>query len=81
MRTVVLAALVATTVASAPVEAADTGFDPRIVTFGDSRDEIKSTPITQRPNRPLHVYGNSVRRRHHRSVAAPTRPASGLQNR
>ena len=81
MRTVVLAALLATTVASAPVEAAGTAFDPRIVTFGDSRDEIKSTPITQRPNRPLHVYGNSVRRRHHRSVAVPTRPASGLPNR
>ena len=81
MRTVVLAALLATTVAPAPVEAAGTGFDPRIVAYGDSREEIKSTPITQRPNRPLHVYGNSVRRRHHRSVAAPARPASELQNR
>lgn len=39
------------------------GFDPRIVAFGEARTEIKSKPITQRPNRPLHVYGNTVRRR------------------
>jgi hypothetical protein len=39
------------------------GFDPRIVTMGEARAEIKSKPITQRPNRPLHVYGNTVRRR------------------
>ena len=71
MRTVALAALLAATVASAPVDAAGTGFDPRIVTFGDSREQLQSTPITQRPYRPLHVYGNSVRRRHQRSVAAP----------
>jgi hypothetical protein len=40
-----------------------TGFDPRVVTFGAEREQIKSTPIEQRPYRPLHVYGNSVRRR------------------
>jgi hypothetical protein len=42
------------------------GFDPRIVTFGAEREQIKSTPIEQRPYRPLHVYGNSIRRRHTR---------------
>lgn len=46
------------------------GFDPRVVTFGDERDQIKSTPIEKRPNRPLHIYGNSVRRRHARSTPA-----------
>lgn len=46
--------------------AGGTGFDPRIVTFGAEREQIKSTPIEQRPYRPLHVYGNSVRRRHSR---------------
>lgn len=46
--------------------ASQTGFDPRIVTFGPEREQIKSIPIEQRPNRPLHVYGNSVRRRMHR---------------
>ena len=43
--------------------ASQTGFDPRIVTFGAEREQIKSIPIEKRPYRPLHVYGNSVRRR------------------
>lgn len=81
MRIVVFAALVAAAVAPAPVEAAGTGFDPRIVTFGETRDQIQSTPITQRPYRPLHVYGNTVRRRHQRSYASPARPSAGLSNR
>ena len=81
MRTVTFAALMAAFIAAAPVEAAGTGFDPRVVTFGESREEIKSTPITQRPNRPLHVYGNRVRRRHHRAATPPARPAGGLSNR
>jgi hypothetical protein len=61
-------------------EGAGTGYDPRVITFGESRAQIKSLPITARPNRPLHVYGNTVRRRHHRGdtsvpVAGHTRPA------
>lgn len=40
-----------------------TGFDPRVVTFGAEREQIKSIPIENRPNRPLHVYGNTIRRR------------------
>ena len=40
--------------------------DRRVVTFGETRQEIKSKPVTERPNRPLHVYGNTVRRRAHR---------------
>ncbi|MEI6241038.1 MAG: hypothetical protein WCR51_11645 [Planctomycetia bacterium] len=43
--------------------ASQTGFDPRVVTFGAEREQIKSIPIEKRPYRPLHVYGNSVRRR------------------
>jgi len=31
-----------------------------------SRAEIRSMPITQRPSRPGHFYGNTVRRRHTR---------------
>lgn len=58
--------------ASLPVaEAAQTGFDPRIIAVGEARDQIKSKPIEQRPYRPLHVYGNTVRRRHSRAYSAP----------
>ncbi|MBM4023300.1 MAG: hypothetical protein FJ284_13890 [Planctomycetes bacterium] len=76
MRPFAFAALLTATLLPAVAEAAGgTGFDPRIVTFGDARDEVKSTPITQRPYRPLHFYGNTVRRRHQR--AAP--PSAPLQ--
>lgn len=47
-------------------EAANTGFDPRIIMFGEAREQIQNTPIEQRPYRPLHVYGNTVRRRQSR---------------
>jgi hypothetical protein len=70
MRTIMFAALVTVAVVPEPVFAAKQAtIDPRIVTFGDAREEIKNTPITQRPNRPLHIYGNSVRRRQSRSTA------------
>ena len=42
-----------------------------IVRVGESRDAIKSMPITDRPYRPLHVYGNTVRRMHYRGTAVP----------
>jgi hypothetical protein len=80
MRTVRLVLLLSTLVSVLPAAVADareTGFDPRVITFGDTRDQIKSTPIEQRPYRPLHVYGNSVRRRTHR--AAPSGPRSSGQ--
>lgn len=75
MRTIILVAVMVATVTPLPADARNTGFDPRVVTFGDAREEIKATPITERPYRPLHVYGNTVRRRHQRDVA-PTPPRS-----
>jgi hypothetical protein len=30
-----------------------------------TREEIRSMPIVERPNRPGHFYGNTVRRVHH----------------
>lgn len=65
----ILLAIVAATALLSDARARDASFDPRVITFGDSRDKIKATPIEKRPNRPLHVYGNSVRRRHSRSVS------------
>ena len=48
--------------------AGGTGFDPRVITFGAEREKIQATPIQQRPYRPLHVYGNTVRRRQSRGA-------------
>ena len=58
----VIAAL-AVSLPETALAARQTGFDPRVVTFGAEREQIKGTPIEKRPYRPLHVYGNSVRRR------------------
>jgi hypothetical protein len=68
-RVAIAASLVAGLLDLGPVSAKE--FDPRVITFGDTREQIKSTPVTARPNRPLHVYGNTVRRRADRA-ARPT---------
>ena len=72
MRTLVLLTVFSTSLSGIPAVAADTGFDPRIIVFGEERERIQNTPIEQRPNRPLHFYGNSVRRRNTRSVSRPS---------
>jgi hypothetical protein len=46
------------------------------VVIGEARDKIKATPIEDRPYRPLHVYGNTLRRRHTRGSAQPQRTQS-----
>ena len=38
-------------------------FDSRIIVVGKEREKLKNTPIEKRPDRPLHIYGNAVRRR------------------
>ncbi len=78
MRFVAFAALIAAAATLTSDAAFGANFDPRVVTFGDSREQIKSTPVTQRPYRPLHVYGNSIRRRHQRAQV-PTAPAKNRQ--
>ena len=67
MRTLVIAvAATAALVPAWPVDAASTGFNPGVITFGETRQQIQATPVLERPYRPLHVYGNTVRRRHTR---------------
>ena len=44
---------------------------PRVFVRGEQREIIKSTPIELRPNRPLHFYGNTVRRSVYRGNPAP----------
>ena len=50
------------------VTAGETGWSPRIIATGEFKQKIESTPIELRPNRPLHFYGNTVRRRHYRAL-------------
>lgn len=37
-----------------------------IIAHGDDKARIKATPIIDRPYRPLHFYGNTVRRQYFR---------------
>ncbi len=53
---------------------AETGWSPVIIATGAYRQQIKSTPIEHRPNRPLHIYGNAVRRNHYRSTRSSFSP-------
>ncbi len=42
-----------------------------VVARGELKQWIDSTPIVDRPNRPFHFYGNTVRRQYYRGTAAP----------
>ncbi len=48
-----------------------TGWMGVVVARGELKQEIESTPILDRPNRPFHFYGNTVRREYHRGSALP----------
>ena len=43
-----------------------------IITFGARRQQIESMDILERPYRPFHFYGNTVRRSHYRGWPLPT---------
>jgi hypothetical protein len=53
------------------------GWSPTIIATGEEREQIRATPIEQRPYRPLHFYGNTVRRIHHRGTPLPTLRETG----
>lgn len=53
------------------IDAAEPGWSPVIIATGQYRKQIQSTPIEHRPYRPLHFYGNTIRRLHHRGTALP----------
>jgi hypothetical protein len=54
---IVVASWMGTTIQAA----SPTGWSPIVVPRGGYRNYIQSLPIEQRPGRPLHVYGNTVR--------------------
>ncbi len=54
-------------------QAQSNGWYPRVIARGDDREIIRATPMELRPNRPMHFYGNSVRRQFHRTGVVPNR--------
>lgn len=59
---------------SFPASAAEPGWVNRVIAPPEVREQLRATPIEQRPYRPLHFYGNTVRRIHYRGTPLP-RPA------
>lgn len=45
-----------------------------VIVRGEEREKIRSLPIEERPYRPLHFYGNTVRRMHYRGTPLPSAP-------
>lgn len=60
-----------TSPAAPPVPVGEPGWMGVIIARGELRDQIESTPILERPYRPLHFYGNTVRRNHYRGAPIP----------
>jgi hypothetical protein len=58
----------------ASAQAGETGYIPVIVARGELKEWIHSMPIEARPNRPLHFYGNTVRRNYYRNSPAARPP-------
>ena len=68
---VTLGLTASTSQATPPVLVAEPGWVGVIIARGELRDQIESTPILERPYRPLHFYGNTVRRNHYRGAPVP----------
>jgi hypothetical protein len=62
-----VAAVIFSLTVFAQITAADEpGWYPFTIARGTDRVIIENTPILERPYRPLHFYGNTVRRSHYR---------------
>lgn len=72
MRAVILGVFVAACAPVAMCSAAEPQWTSQVVKRGEDRAKTNSTDILHRPNRPLHFYGNTVRRAHYRGQARPT---------
>ncbi len=47
---------------SVPNVDAQTGYYPYVIARGEDRQILRNMPIEERPTRPMHFYGNAVRR-------------------
>ncbi len=51
--------------------AAEPSWSGSVIARGPQRERLLATPITERPYRPFHFYGNAVRRNYHRGTILP----------
>ena len=66
LRHAILSLVVGLPLFAAASSAQEPGWSNVIIARGEMRQQIEATPILQRPYRPLHFYGNAVRRAHYR---------------
>ena len=57
---------------AAIAQTSEPSWTSRVIKRGDDRQATNSKDILKRPYRPMHFYGNTVRRRHYRGRARPT---------
>ena len=69
-RAVLLSSVLAIAFA-APAPAQEPGWWGVVIASGPDQARVEATPIIRRPYRPLHFYGNTVRRRYYRGTAVP----------
>lgn len=68
----VAAVAIVIVLATANVGAAqEPGWDSRVIVPRDERAALQATPIEQRPYRPLHFYGNTIRRNYYHGTPIP----------
>ena len=53
------------------LQAQEPSWSPWVVVRGQQRTELRAKPMHERPYRPFHFYGNTVRRRYHRGNPLP----------
>ncbi len=54
------------------------GWTHGVLLFGEEKAKKDATPILERNYRPLHFYGNTIRRQYYRGTAVPS-VGDGLQ--
>ena len=57
--------------ACSPATSNEPGWLGVVIARGELKQWIDSTPIVDRPNRPFHFYGNTVRRKYYRGNPLP----------
>lgn len=67
---IVVLTLAASTLIANPAQA-EPDWVPIVFATGELKEQIDNTHILLRPYRPLHFYGNTVRRLHYRGRAMP----------
>ena len=74
LRNVILSVVAGSLLLIPTGRAQEPGRLPVVVARGELREQIKSTPILERPYRPLHFYGNAVRRAHYHGPPSVSLP-------